>query len=307
MGVLSTLAEAQRLNKPTAVMGQGIGPLTSDALQKRMADVLPRVDLIALRERRESVRLLTSLGVSPERIVITGDDALEMAHRRAPQHLGEGIGVNVRVAGYAGVSGGDLDAIRGAVQHAAADLAAPLVPVPIAHHPDCHDGIAIRQMLAEPNDTSQPVPEANTPAAAIDTVSRCRVVVTGSYHAAVFALAQGIPAIGLAAAPYYVYKFQGLAELFPGGCATVALDASDACAALERAIVSAWTTAPDRRDLLLQVARAQVEAGRAAYRQLGQLVARRIPAEDYHDGSRSVRTHVASRDGEKSGKPSTTT
>ena len=287
-GVLATLEEAQRLNKPTAMMGQGIGPLTNHPLKRRMARVLPQVDLIALREHRESTRLLTSLGVSPDRIVVTGDDALEPAQRRTPRQLGGGIGVNVRVAGYAGVSGCDVDAIGPAVRRAAAQFAAPLVAVPIAHHPDCHDGVAIREMLAEPGHASEPVPEANTPAKAIGELSRCRVVVTGSYHAAVFALAQGIPAVGLAMTPYYLHKFAGLAELFPGGCETIALDEPDAAVTLERAIVSAWTNAPGRRDALLRAARAQIDSGRDAYLRLGDVVSRRLRADNDRDAPRSI-------------------
>jgi polysaccharide pyruvyl transferase WcaK-like protein len=294
MGVLATLEAAQRLNKITAIVGHGIGPLTNETLRQRLARVLPRVDLITLREHRESIRLLTSLGVPTDRIAVTGDDALELAQRRTPRELGGGIGINVRVAGYAGVSSGDVDIIRPAVRRASIRLAAPLVPVPIAHHPNCHDGVAIREILAEPGDARQPVPETNTPARAIEAVSRCRVVVTGSYHAAVFALAQGIPVVALAATQYYVHKFAGLAELFPGGCETVALDESDADAALERAIVSAWTHAPSRRDQLLRVARTQIDGGRAAYRRLGQLVSRRLGLEEWYDDvSGSMPTSVA--------------
>jgi colanic acid/amylovoran biosynthesis protein len=283
MDVLATLEEAQRLNKITAIMGHGIGPLTNEALRQRLTRVLPRVDLIALREYRESVRVLTSLGVPTDRIAVTGDDALEMAQRQTPRELGGGIGINVRVAGYAGVSSGDVDVVRPAVRRASMHLAAPLVPVAIAHHPNCHDGVAIRDLLAESGDAGQPVPETNTPAHAIEAVSRCRVVVTGSYHAAVFALAQGIPAVGLAAAPYYVHKFGGLAELFPGGCETVALGESEAGATLERAIVAAWTNAPGRRDQLLRDGRAQIDAGRAAYRRLGQLVSHRLGLDPWTD------------------------
>jgi polysaccharide pyruvyl transferase WcaK-like protein len=185
-------------------------------------------------------------------------------------------------------------------------LAAPLVPVPIAHHPDCHDGVAIREVLAEPGDAPPPLAEANTPDRAIDAVSQCRVVVTGSYHAAVFALAQGIPAVGLAATPYYVHKFGGLAELFPGGCETVALDESGADVTLERAIVSAWTNAPGRRDPLLRAARAQIDAGRAAYLQLGQLVSRHLGTEDQHDLPGSIAAGAASRIAGDSVAPSAT-
>jgi polysaccharide pyruvyl transferase WcaK-like protein len=271
MGVLATLEFALQRNVPTAVMGHGIGPVSDVALKRQMARVLPRVDLMTLREHRESMRLVGSLGVAPDRVVVTGDDAVEMANRHARPQLGDAIGVNVRVAGYAGVSGSAIDVIRPAVHRAAALLAAPLVPVPIAHHPDCHDGVAIQKVLAGYNEAPVPIAELNTPAKAIAEVSRCRIVVTGSYHAAVFALAQGIPAVALSATPYYLNKFAGLAELFPGGCETVALHDSDAAIALESAIGSAWASAPRLREPLLRAARWQIDAGRAAYRRLASL------------------------------------
>src|SRR5690606_31045158 len=37
---------------PTAMVGQGLGPLTEPSLVARAAEVLPHVDLIALREDR---------------------------------------------------------------------------------------------------------------------------------------------------------------------------------------------------------------------------------------------------------------
>ena len=48
----------------------------------------------------------------------------------------------------------------------------------------------------------------------ITTIARCRLVVTGSYHAALFALSMGVPAIGIATSRYYEDKFLGLADQF---------------------------------------------------------------------------------------------
>ncbi len=271
IGVLATLELALLRNIPTAVMGHGIGPVSNPALRQKMAHVLPRLDLIALREDRESRRLVESLGVSSDRVIVTGDDALEMANRSARQQLGDAIGVNVRLAGYAGVSEPALGVIRPAVQSAAARVGARLVPVPIAHHRHCHDGIAIAEVLAGYLNAPGTVAELDTPAAAIARVAQCRLVVTGSYHAAVFALAQGIPAVALAATPYYLNKFAGLAELFPGGCETIALNETNTTAKIESAILSAWTSAPHLRESLLRAARAQVDAGRSAYRRLASL------------------------------------
>ena len=273
-GVLETLEFAVRRNVPAAAFGQGIGPVTNPALRQRMSEVLPRLDLIGLRERRESVRLLEAIGVDPARITVTGDDAIEMANRVAPPATGGAIGVNVRVATYAGVGASAIDVIRPALQRAATRVGAPLVALPIAHHPDCHDGTAIRELLSGSGDTSAPLVRLDTPAKAIAEVSRCRVVVTGSYHAAVFALAQGISVVAIAATQYYLDKFFGLAEIFGGGCQTVVLDAPGASAELEAAIVAGWMDAPERRQLLLRAADTQIERANAAYRILGGMIDR---------------------------------
>ena len=270
-GVLTTLELAQKRRIPTALMGHGLGPVGDATLKQRMAEVLPQVDLVGLREHSESARLLESLNVSSDRVVVTGDDAIEMANRCARPEPGGVIGVNIRVSGYAGVDRRAIDVIRPAVRRAAARLAAPLVPIPIAHHPDCHDGVAICELLTA--DVAEPMTpaELDTPLAAITEVSRCRVMVTGSYHAAVFALAQGIPAVAIAATPYYAQKFSGLAALFPSGCEIVALDQPDASRRLESAMCRAWTNAPRLRPHLLRAADAQIAQGRAAYRRLGVL------------------------------------
>jgi polysaccharide pyruvyl transferase WcaK-like protein len=273
-GVLDTLDFAAQRNVPTAAFGQGMGPASNPILRRRMSEVLPRLELIALRERRESMQLLEALGVHADRVMVTGDEAIEMASRGARSEIGGAIGINVRVAGYAGVTASAIDVIRPALQRAANRLDAPLVAVPIAHHSDCHDGAAIRDLLAGSADSSSPVVGLDTPAKAIAEVSRCRVVVTGSYHAAVFALAQGIPVVAIAATRYYLDKFMGLSELFGGGCAIVSLPSPGASLDLEAAIVEAWTSAPGRREHLLQAADAQIKRAKLAYRLLGSIVGR---------------------------------
>jgi colanic acid/amylovoran biosynthesis protein len=270
LAVLNTLEFAIDQGRPTALMGQGVGPVSSEALRRRMAEVLPRVDLIAVRERIESVRLLQSLGVSPDRIAVTGDDAIEMANRGSTAELGHAIGVNVRLTNYAGTDRSALSTIRAAVQTVSNRLAAPLVPLPIAQHPDSHDGVAIAELL--PERTSAPdLLRVRTPREIIEAVAQCRVVVTGSYHGAVFALAQGIPVVAIAASPYYLHKFGGLGELFPEGCDLVRLQEPDAGRTLEMSIECAWRRAPVVRRRLLEAAESQIVLGRKAYARLRSL------------------------------------
>jgi polysaccharide pyruvyl transferase WcaK-like protein len=272
MGVLATLELAHEWNVPTAIVGQGFGPLANAALTQRMAGVLPAVNLIAVRERRASVPLLGSLGVSPDRIVVTGDDAIELANRSAPAKLGDDIGVNVRLAPYAGIDGSALATLKPVLQAASARLAARLLAVPIAHHADVFDRIAIEQLIGEDRRGARAVAGAVPPVQVISLVSRCRLVVTGSYHAAVFALAQGVPAVAIVGSTYYRDKFLGLADLFGGGCDVIDVDAADAPAELDRAIMRAWHQAPEWRPSLLRAADHQIERGKAAYRRLEAVV-----------------------------------
>ncbi|GAA4535451.1 hypothetical protein GCM10023161_09000 [Mycobacterium paraffinicum] len=105
-----------------------------------------------------------------------------------------------------------------------------------------------------------------------ERAARCRVIVTGSYHAAIFGLAAGVPAVCITNSIYYDLKFKGLSMQFPGGCHIVRpglgfeRDLSDA---IERA----WDISESDRDRLHSVAQAQVAQADQAYRWFGSLVA----------------------------------
>jgi colanic acid/amylovoran biosynthesis protein len=237
---------------------------------RRLAKRLfPQVSLVCLRETFTGPDSLASLGVSPSRVLVTGDDAIELVYGQRRAEPGNGIGINVRVAEYSHVTGEDLDHIARVIRATAARYNAPVVPVPVAFNAAESDLTRIQSMLAtEPFLDDQP----DSPQAVIRQVSRCRVVVTGSYHAGVFALAQGIPAIGLFRSPYYRDKFGGLVSQFGGGCLTVSLDGADFGERLDRAIESAWLSAADLRQPLLSAAARQIQAGEEAYQRLSSLV-----------------------------------
>jgi polysaccharide pyruvyl transferase WcaK-like protein len=293
LGVLATLELAIERKIVTAVMGQGFGPVVNDALRHRMARVLPRVDLIAVREEREGVRLLQSLGVSRDRICITGDDAIEMAHRRTPATPGQGIGINIRIASFAGVNGSAIDAIRPVLHAAASRFGAPLVPIPTAHHSGRSDVAAIEQLIAGHSDAPASVAGGERPVTVIAEVSRCRIMVTGSYHGAVFALAQGIPVVAMVGSRYYVDKFSGLAELFGEGCELVDVGAPGAGAALATAIDRAWAEAPRWREPLLLAADRQIAWGKSAYGRLGRIAGAGAAAR--RSRVMTVRTRITGR------------
>jgi colanic acid/amylovoran biosynthesis protein len=268
--VLELLRTATALGIPSALFGQGIGPVEDHTLRERAREVLPRMDLIAVRERRTSLPLLDGLGVPPNHVRVTGDDALELAHglrsNGAPR---KAIGIGLRVAPYSGVTDDAVRAVGPVLRDLAARRQAELRPVTISLYPHEADDRTLRRVL------DRHPPAAATPSEAVRQAGGCRVVVAGSYHAAVFALGQGVPVVALTGTPYYRAKLEGLAELFPGGCRVLSLGDADLLGRLRDAVDEAWEDADERRPALLEAAERQIAEARRAYAGFEQPVARR--------------------------------
>ncbi len=271
--VLDTLETAIQLGIPTAMVGQQIGPMRDAELLARARAVWPAVDLIAIRERKAALSLLQSLSVPMDRVVMTGDDAIELAYNARTKKLGAGIGVSVRVQDYTNVAEDHLRMVKTVLHKAATKYNAPLVSLPISESFHEADSQFIRQLItghtkvvdsgwgrfADPHDT-------------IRKTGRCRLVVTGTFHAAVYALSQGIPVVALANSLMYEGKLLGLAEEFGSGCEVLLLDDKQLEEKLTNAIDTAWQSAERVRPQLLQAAVRQIEAGQAVYRRIFELV-----------------------------------
>jgi colanic acid/amylovoran biosynthesis protein len=268
-GVLRLLGTACRLGKPTALLGQGIGPISSPSLRAEARRVLPRVGLIAMREGRVGPSLVAGLGVPAERVVVTGDDAIELAAGVVVDSIPSAIGVNVRCAGYSGVTAVDTRRVVGALRLASARLSASLVALPVASSELDSDVAALAGWL--PSDTDA-AGDCSTVEALLDRVRQCRVVVTGSYHAGLFALAMGNPVVALSRSPYYDDKFLGLAHQFGAGCQVLRLDAPGFADDLVAAVCRGWRMGESERNALLAATEAQLRRSREAYLQIARLV-----------------------------------
>lgn len=268
MVVLETLGLAAASGAITAVVGHGFGPMHDPALRRRAAAVLPLVDFIAVRERVSSLPLLHSLGVPPDRITVTGDDGIAFAWSRRPERIGNAIGVNVRDARYSEIPPSVLAAVARAVTEAASNSDAPVVGLPISRYSDEDDRGTLRKMFGDSLDP----PDVAMPAHFMSLLSRCRVVVTGSYHVAVFALSTGLPAVTMARSEYYRNKFRGLTDMFGPACRVEELRGPDLEGRLRRAIDNAIETADEARRDLLDAAERQIALSARAFDRLASLV-----------------------------------
>lgn len=263
-GVLSVLAMAQHLGKPTAMFGQGFGPLTNPVLKQLLRLVAPRLDVVGLREGVASAPIVAANAVDAGRVRVTGDDALLVAAAATRPPTGDAIGVNIRIAAYSGVGEGTGREVADVVESAAHARGVRTVALPVEYNRAASD-------LRITGDGGDPSVRYRSAEALIRRAAGCRAVVTGSYHAAVFGLAAGVPAVCLTNSAYYDVKFQGLAALFPGGCHIVK-HGPKLTSEIAQALDCAWDTKESVRDTLHARALAQVASAEALYQQFGAVV-----------------------------------
>jgi polysaccharide pyruvyl transferase WcaK-like protein len=271
--LLMTLREGIRRNVPTFIIGGGFEPISDFRLKQIASDVLPHVTAITCREALTSPGVLSSFNVAPEQFAITGDDAIEMANIACPAALGDRIGVSLRDHIYNPIDAGQYQTIRTIIERFAANKHAALQPAPISNYlPSDMD--AIQRVLPENDNGNSDESVLDTPERLLTEIAHCRIMITGSYHAAVFALSMGIPSICLTRSSHYQYKMSGLLSMFGANPEkrVIALDDANFAAKLDSVIHSAWINADAERPLLLTAAKDQIKRGLAAYTQIFETI-----------------------------------
>ena len=270
--VLGRLEAATQRGIPTAMVGQGIGPIDDFELRAKAKQVLPLLDLILVRERLEAPEILASLGVDPTKIIVTGDDAIELAYSARASFLGYGIGVSMRCRPSTRVDNSDLSTIGEILRETAQKHDAELVGLPISRSLHERDDICTQQIMEGHDKIWMSRKKFQTPLAYIRSAQRCRLVIAGTFHGAVLALAQGIPVVCLVRSSLYTNKFKGLADLFNPGCEIVSLDDEFFRKKLISSIELTWQSAENLRTHLLEKAVQQIEWGQSGYQQLFDMV-----------------------------------
>jgi polysaccharide pyruvyl transferase len=222
-GVLAALRSVQLRGVPTAMLGQGYGPLANPPLAELVGTVVPQLDLISLRGPR-GLQTVSGLRGDQDEPVLTGDDALELAGA-GRLAAGPALGVNLRATAYTGLESGLAGQIASVAAAAAAEAGLPMRGLPISWHRDGEDWRALAGAFGAESVVARTGWLVRDITSLATAVAGCRIVVTSSYHAAVFALARGIPAVGISSTSYYDGKFGGLRELYgPQAVSVLAVD-----------------------------------------------------------------------------------
>jgi len=204
---------ARSFGVPVVAVGQGIGPLEDRALADRVGAALQTLHGLSVRDPGPSAATAAALGLAPDRWEVTGDDAISAALGQAPAAVRDGIGVSLRDNRAASVPADLPAAVGRAIAAARPGARVELVSMMEKARPG---SVSDARFLAavDPGPDAEVVAHEATAAAALAALASCRVVISGTYHAAVFAQSLGVPVIALAASPYYVQKLGGVLAQF---------------------------------------------------------------------------------------------
>jgi polysaccharide pyruvyl transferase WcaK-like protein len=265
--LLDTFTMAHAFHKPTAMFGLGFGPLENYSTIEKVRAVFPRLKILCFREGLTSLPLMSALGIQQDNVIVTGDDAVELAYQPGKQISGNYLGFNLRLSNASQVSENKLAEVKQVLKEVSSRLQTQIIPIPVIFKPPYDDISSIKKVIGSLKVDYQDAEAINTPADLVRQISRCRIVITGAYHSAVYALAQGIPVIALAKSEYYQSKFGGLSDQFGGGCKIVYYD--DPCFRFKlfEEIIDMWNRADQYRDHLLAAAECQVLSSRSAWKQ----------------------------------------
>jgi len=243
VNVLLTMRLAQAMGKPTAWFGQGIGPLQNGPHATIVATALREARVVSLREGLAARKFAHVHDLDFARFHLNGDDAFVLLASLPTETKNNGayIGVNVRPAAYAQIDESAQQNLGSALASLASQEGCPILPLAVSLPPTDDDAGFVRQIV--PAEVCANEPAADAPKALYAQVQRCRLVVTASYHAAIFALAAGVPVVGLSASAYYDQKFDGLKAFFPETLAILRPQQADFSLALE-AVAQRFATLP---------------------------------------------------------------
>jgi polysaccharide pyruvyl transferase WcaK-like protein len=273
--ILQHIVLAQNYGKPTAFFGIGIGPVEQPRLRGLAQRALSQACLVSLREGRIAPLLLKSWGIPEKRFSVTGDDAIEMAYLQRTDSLGSGLGVNLRMTSYSQMERTTLDVLAHVTREQAERLDARRVALPIsllANATTDSDIRVLEQLLCSDVEALDQLHRTDSLENLFGCLRRCRLVVTGAYHAAVFALSQGIPVVALVKSEYYSNKFGGLKDQFGEGCTVLTANADSLRERLVAAIDQQWRRAPELRAGLWAAAKRQIASSRKTYAQFHALI-----------------------------------
>lgn len=213
-GCLLTGVLGIMLGKPIYFSGQGIGPVEESITRFLLGFVARRARRILLRDQAASQKLLLNLGVDRLRMRESGDDALTLltpesaAEPVADSEKQKILGVHLRLTPFGNKSAQIIEhtkSIFRPLMRAGWRLRFYQFAAQSTWETDIY-----AQITGEMDQNAYTLVELDDPGMVRQSIGECTVCIGMAYHFLLFALTEGVPAIGIYSGPYYRQKLEGL-------------------------------------------------------------------------------------------------
>lgn len=218
--LLTTALFAAWLGKPIALSGQGLGPFHRPITHWLLRQVLGRARLIGLRDAGQGLRLLAELGIPTQQAETVCDDALTLPPAPASPAEARSLAVHWRVSPYQAETQRVQAILEALLDRFAAD-GWQIVLFQFHERPAYEAAIYQHWLNTRDWPRARLVQHAD-PRVLRAELARCQAGIGMAYHFCVFALAAGVPVLGLWHKRYYRDKLHGLFAAF--GQASWAVD-----------------------------------------------------------------------------------
>ncbi len=240
---------AKLFNKPVLASSQTIGPLTSVDDERVLLRVLNSLDILTLRDARQSRELVRRLVPTHPRISVEIDDAFFLDpipfNALAPFWISPPedsralrVGISLQPDGKC-IADAIVQALNRLAEHRRLEI--HFIPHLIVANDQTDDVPYMKQIAARTGEhirhrviTGADLydhPEPHKEKIIKGLTGAMDILLATRYHALVFALSSGVPALALNLGAYYATKNLGLLEMILGEHATdYALDAADVTA-----------------------------------------------------------------------------
>jgi polysaccharide pyruvyl transferase WcaK-like protein/SAM-dependent methyltransferase len=230
-GVLARCMHA--LKKPVVASGQQIGPFRRLSRRALAKWALRPIELLGVREPLSAASAL-AVGLPEHRVVLTGDDAWDLAHATGavvdavltqnaiPEAF---IAAQVRFGPSVGWDEADSQSLALSLDQLSAEVGLPVVFVPCMTGLGADDRYSAAAVRAHLRARSWVFMEGLDAQTTKSVLGRAVLGIGTANHFCVFAASAGTSVVGLYATPYMEQKMRGLAELWPKRVAALSKDA----------------------------------------------------------------------------------
>jgi len=219
-----TLSYFGRLfRKPIIMSGQGIGPVRNKWHRWLIRKALNKVHILTFREEN-SQKYALSLGIEKPLMETVGDDALTLPSEpnEKIKYLIEKtsrpiLGVQFRNSNYIRrLENEKFKNLASLLDSLIRDFDLQVLFIPMSYSKnadDANSALKIHSYMIN-KDRSTLLSDNSGPMEIKYAISRVDYFLGTSYHALLFALSQGVPALGLYSGEYYSLKIKGLFDFF---------------------------------------------------------------------------------------------